>query len=932
MFIVRKLSQSFVIHNPPPGVVHYLNLMVNSTLKAPKLKRDRGKIYTEDGDHYYFVDVANNDHYYHIRQFDMVAQAIEMSRRSSCIGRYKIIEYSAETRVCGKDIEFKNYKFDLVVPNHDPYIYEFYGWQNEVSAIANRKDRDQTIFEVQTGRGKSIHNDDPVLTPTGWLRIGDIRVGDFVIGSDGRPTIVLAVFPQRKQPVYEVTTEDGRTVRTCGGHLWTSFRFNTSPNSKWKVRTTLEIKEQIERTRSESIYIPLPKPVIQIPYIRNLKIDPYVMGVYIADGAVYADGTTFKNNDIEVIERVKERLPEGHMLTDVTPAGVMKKSYSVTTEPGVDNLLDGYLSIFGIREKRVREKTIPRVFMHTTVKNRWELLRGLLDTNGTVNKLAGQPRFCTSSLSLAKCVQELAQSLGAIAKITSKVPVYYDKGKRKTTKEAYYVLIRIEKPSDCFHLERKKVMCIDDGQYNNRLKARIKSITHCGSSYTTCIKVAAEDELFITKDYMVTHNTKCFQKVMVGVGKRTLIITKPSYTKKWYTDNVLDETALVEDASKVRMVTGIAGIEALIEDAKCGVLDESNTSTIIIGTNSLKMWLEARSKGAVESKFPLYEFYEILGVGLVGYDEIHEHFHTIYLAGIVLNPPKTVEMSATLKPGKSKEFIRSRYLERFPLDKRVNVPHIKVCKIAFIYYQSINRQFNKYINGLQMYSHNEFENKIYSLGLKEEYFAMVYDIYKLGFFKEYERGQRGLIFFSLRKSCTDFTEYMRRRMKEDKLPSMVVNRYTGEDKYEDLLASDIAISTPGKAGTAVDLPGLKLVVVTTAIDDRQLNEQIAGRPRRLKDWPDLDPSVYFLHCQDLNKHNKYLASRQSALSHVAKSLDVVSTDYILEGTKGFVPNKSKKFNGARVTSKVSKMLERNKRRGFKKRKGKFKPKKGFRRW
>jgi phosphate starvation-inducible PhoH-like protein len=69
-------------------------------------------------------------------------------------------------------------------------------------------------------RGRAQPVDTPVLTPDGFRPIGDLRVGDLVVGSDGTPTPVLGVFPQGHKDVFRVTSQDGASTRACGEHLW----------------------------------------------------------------------------------------------------------------------------------------------------------------------------------------------------------------------------------------------------------------------------------------------------------------------------------------------------------------------------------------------------------------------------------------------------------------------------------------------------------------------------------------------------------------------------------------------------------------------------------------------------------------------------------------------------------------------------------------
>lgn len=414
--------------------------------------------------------------------------------------------------------------------------------------------------------------------------------------------------------------------------------------------------------------------------------------------------------------------------------------------------------------------------------------------------------------------------------------------------------------------------------------------------------------------------TKSFQKVMVKKSKRTCIIVRPAYKDKWRNDCVTDKTGLYEPSARVRVATGVDGINLLIDDAKNGRLDRMNISTIIIPTTSLKLWLEWHSSSVSINRINLWEFYSILGVGNVGYDEIHEHFHTVYLAGMILNPPPTVEMSATLVPSKSKEFIRQRYLERFPLKYRLTIPVIRICKVGFFYYSIMVNKFLHRVDRMAMYNHKTFEDYLYQHSMLEDYFDMVYSIMVNGYLNSYQDGQRAIVFFSLVQTCTDFTEYVKRRLSEEDRPKLNVVRYVADDKYDDLMKADVAISTPGKAGTAIDLPGLVLALVTTAIDDRQLNEQIAGRPRKPTKW-EMDPLVIFTHCRELTKHNRYLNSRMEALNLVAKKLSVVDTSYKINGIEKpnvhLSPTKSD-IGTNTERGKQLKVLEKFKRRVAKK--------------
>ena len=49
------------------------------------------------------------------------------------------------------------------------------------------------VIAARPGVGKALSLDTPLPTPTGWTTMGEVAVGDELIGADGKPTRVVAV-------------------------------------------------------------------------------------------------------------------------------------------------------------------------------------------------------------------------------------------------------------------------------------------------------------------------------------------------------------------------------------------------------------------------------------------------------------------------------------------------------------------------------------------------------------------------------------------------------------------------------------------------------------------------------------------------------------------------------------------------------------------
>lgn len=77
-----------------------------------------------------------------------------------------------------------------------------------------------------------------VLTPTGYRPIESLRVGDEVIGSNGKATTVKGVYPHGQRQMYRVTFIDGRSIECDAQHLW---QVTDAADGKSKQMTTADI-------------------------------------------------------------------------------------------------------------------------------------------------------------------------------------------------------------------------------------------------------------------------------------------------------------------------------------------------------------------------------------------------------------------------------------------------------------------------------------------------------------------------------------------------------------------------------------------------------------------------------------------------------------------------------------------------------------------
>lgn len=342
------------------------------------------------------------------------------------------------------------------------------------------------------GLGKAQPLDAKILTPDGWRRMGDMAVGDLVIGSSGLPTRVTGVYPQGLKQIFRVGFSDGSSTECCDEHLWSvNTPVRKRRGAKMRALTLSEIRaDLVDAAGNRKHYIPLVSPVAFAS--KDLPINPYLLGVLLGDGSTKYHYTRFSSIDDEIIDAVREAIPG-----DLAVKYQSGCDYSIVSKhAGAPNAVRRALDSMGLAGKGSDNKFIPEIYLTASISQRTDLLQGLLDTDGYVAK-DGTIQFSSNSIVLAKGVGDLVMSLGGCARFTVKTSA---SGKP-------HHLVTIVLPDDVapFRLARKLE------RHKPRVKYQpcrgIASVTPVGTKLAQCISVEAEDHLYVTDDYILTHNT-----------------------------------------------------------------------------------------------------------------------------------------------------------------------------------------------------------------------------------------------------------------------------------------------------------------------------------------------------------------------------------------------------------------------------------------
>ncbi|MGR3905483.1 replicative DNA helicase [Burkholderia sp. SR8] len=357
------------------------------------------------------------------------------------------------------------------------------------------------IVAGRPSMGKAQPLDASVKTLTGWKRMGELAIGDALASVDGAPSMVTGIYPQGERQVYRVRFSDGRSAECCDEHLWcVHYREWQKP----RILSTAEIRTLLMRQRYQGrLWIDMPTG--DFGHGDTLPVDPWVLGALLGDGALGGTAVRFSVKAEETLNRMRTRVDA---TLELEHAGqydwrIKRRSAQEGTRPSV-NPLKAALEGLGLWGRTSYDKFVPRSYLDASRDVRLDLLRGLLDTDGWVESW-GTVRYSTASPQLARDVQELARSLGAWCAISEKATSFASRGERQSGAIAYVCTISHPDPQSLFLFEGKRER-LTVGRTRRKLPV-ITSIEPSRLTATQCISVSHPSRLYVTDDFVVTHNT-----------------------------------------------------------------------------------------------------------------------------------------------------------------------------------------------------------------------------------------------------------------------------------------------------------------------------------------------------------------------------------------------------------------------------------------
>lgn len=368
------------------------------------------------------------------------------------------------------------------------------------------------MFE-DCGLGKEQPYSEPVLTPTGFVEMGSLKVGDYVISANGNKTKITNIYEQGVKDVYKVSFSDGTYTRCGLNHLWNVRTLNDcSRNNDYRTMELKDIMADYIGVRNDDKRYPnKPRNVYKysIPVnekvswdvAENITIHPYLLGVILGDGGISQRSVIISKPNKVIHDKLRTLDLHGDIVTDFHKDGL---SYNIRNKGNTKaSWTKKELEKLNLMGHKSIDKFIPSNYLYASIESREELLQGLIDTDGHLVKGGNVIEYSTSSERLMNDVSFLARSLGYMVRVKKRIS-YYDKNGERFPNFRVYLYKNCRKLKNIVNIEK-------EGQEKQR-----------------CIYVEDSSHLYLTRDFIVTHNTvqqlEWAQQVVNHINKPVLIL------------------------------------------------------------------------------------------------------------------------------------------------------------------------------------------------------------------------------------------------------------------------------------------------------------------------------------------------------------------------------------------------------------------------
>lgn len=369
----------------------------------------------------------------------------------------------------------------------------------------------RVVVVASAASGKALSHGSKLYTVNGPIFIENAKIGDKIYGEDGNLHQITGVFPQGKKKEYIVTFSDRTQIKCCNEHLWT-FQTESLRSHKSSTWITASLQEIIDKyplykdaraknnfgkgkSLRKNIFIPMTQP-IQFPE-QKLKIEPYTMGALLGDGSFR--NNIFTNEDKDVLQWVNE----GLLSIGASLKHIGRYDYQILTNH--KHIFSDILKQYNLWQTNSETKFIPNEYKYNSINNRLLLLQGLIDTDGYC-KGSSYDLVLKSKQLILDC-KEVCESLGLTATLSEKRAICNNSAEgKKDCGIVYRLHIKTSKLFPKLHRSAKREkQWRPTSVYSHRAIISIEETNN--EVEMTCITTDNPSKLFVTDNFIVTHNT-----------------------------------------------------------------------------------------------------------------------------------------------------------------------------------------------------------------------------------------------------------------------------------------------------------------------------------------------------------------------------------------------------------------------------------------
>ena len=682
----------------------------------------------------------------------------------------------------------------------------------------------QLGLNLATGVGKGLPLNTKIPTPNGYKLMGDIEVGDTIFTIDGTTTNVVGVYDQGIRNIYKITFNDGRSSICDENHLWL---VKTHTTGVYHPKQTSDMFNDFKRydpnmkkssaNRDPYVYkymIPTMRGPVEYNH-RDVPIHPYVLGALIGNGCLKEKLLSISSGNTYVPNRIGKLYNIYPMKNKANYTYIFYKSNESNSRVQTQ---DFFKDIPDLISTNSSTKFIPDIYIYNDIDTRIQLLQGLMDTDGSISRSDGRYHVTYSSCSktLLTQIQFILKSLGFNASIIQdkRVEKYHN---------GYHATLLFQIPNELkmqfFTIPYKFDIALEASYLPDtnitREHLKIKNIEYIGKTETRCIKVDHPSHLFITEDFIVTHNTYCVAYAITQLSIKAIIVTPNEMLKQQWigTFNKMFDY-------RPKHLMNIAGsniMDAIMED----LVEEADV--YFVNHQTLRSYLMQHGG------YQFHQFFKKLNIGIKVYDESHMEFANILMIDFFTNTDRTWYLTAT--------FDRSDKTESQCFKRAFNSVicygemESKSLTPKHVIYHVVN--FDSRIspkNRAKMlaypgYSSNRYGQYAFGLDPNDTAYKVIREI--LLKLKDIEG--KTLIFVPLIENVDTLVSKIKHDFPEKSCAAY--HSKIPKDEKEDAEKKDIIVSTIKSCGTGRDIKGLRSVICAEPVASKVIAEQMIGRLR-----------------------------------------------------------------------------------------------------